>query len=108
MGLTRTTLSKFNEYCRVVDDVAVLKELGFKKDGFHNWNYVVYQSKNNPNYSKLIVASGDYLFIKDKMGVAIGDSSLCTLWNKDIAGTISKKDIESFINILKQGNVRDT
>ena len=108
MGLTRTTLSKFNKYCNVVDDVAILEDLGFKEDGFHNWNYVVYQSEKNPYYSKKIVASGDYLFIKDQMGVKRDGSSLCTLWNRDVSGIISKKNIESFINLLKQGNVRST
>jgi hypothetical protein len=108
MGLTRTTLSKFNKYCHVVDDVAILKELGFEEDGFHNWNYVIYQSDHNPHYSKSIVAAGDYLYVRDNMGRKREGSSLCTLWNRDIAGTISKNDIESFINLLKQGNVRAT
>ena len=107
MELEKSTGAKFNKYCYIVKDVAILKDLGFKEDGFHNWNYVIYQSDHNPHYSKSIVAAGDYLYIKDKMGNSRHDSSLCTLWNRDVSGTISKKDIEFFINILKRGNVRE-
>lgn len=94
---------RFNKYCYVVDELITLEELGFKEDGYHNWVYIIYQCDS---FSKSLIASGDYLHLRDQTGNKYTDVSLCTLWNKDIAGTIKKREIEDFINMLKQGNVK--
>ena len=91
-----------NKFCNVVDHLITLEELGFKEDNFHRWEYVLYVSECK-KYSKILVASGDYLYLQDRHQ---SDVYLCTLWNRDIAGTIKKAQIVEFINLLKLGNVR--
>jgi hypothetical protein len=107
MNLKERNVGKFNnKFCNLVEELITLQELGFKEDSYHNWVYVIYQDNHSPHYSKSIVAAGDYLYIRDQQGDKWTDVSLCTLWNRDIAGPIKKKEIENFINMLKQGNVK--
>jgi len=108
MALKERNLGKFqaNKYCNVVDQLITLEELGFKEDGYHRWNYILWQSERNDGFSKSIVAAGDYLYLRDQQGSKYTDVSLCTLWNRDIAGPIDKKTIQQFINLLEAGNVR--
>jgi hypothetical protein len=107
MALKEREHVKFhNKFCNVVDELIVLEELGFIEDGFNNWNYVIYQSEKDRYHSKKIVASGDYLFLRDQQGDKWTDANLCTLWNRDIAGVIKKETIKQFINLLKTGNVK--
>ena len=97
-------MGKFsNKFCNVVDKSITLEDLGFQEDGYHRWNYTIYQ---RGTFSKLLVASGDYLYVRDQMGEKWTDVSLCTLWSKDIAGPIDKETIQQFINLLKKGNVK--
>ena len=108
MALKERSIGKFeNKFCNVVDQLIVLQELGFVEDNFRSWNYVIYQGTGkSKHYSKSLVASGDYLYLRDQQGDKWTDVSLCTLWNRDVAGPIKKREIEDFINKLKQGNVR--
>jgi hypothetical protein len=108
MGLKERSVGKFNnKFCNVVEELITLQELGFEEDNYHNWVYVIYQADHNSHhYSKSIVASGDYLYVRDQQGNKWTDISMCCLWNRDIAGPIKKREIEDFINMLKQGNVR--
>ena len=100
-------MGKFaNKFCNVVTELISLEELGFKEDGHHRWVYVLYIS-NCGNFSKSLLATGDYLYLRDQSGDKYTDVSLCTLWNRDIAGPISPYTIKEFINLLKQGNVRE-
>lgn len=104
MALKERSHGKFaNKFCNVVSELIILEELGFKEDSFHGWNYIIYQSNK---FSKSLVASGDYLYLRDQQGDKWTDVSLCTLWNRDIAGPVKKREIEDFINLLKAGNVR--
>ena len=106
MALKGRNMGKYsNKYCNVVEELIVLEELGFKEDGYHRWNYIIYQDPTGM-FSKSLLATGDYLYLRDQQGDKYTDVSLCTLWNRDIAGPIKKREIEDFINILKQGNVR--
>lgn len=106
MALKERSMGKFaNKFCNVVDELIVLEELGFKEDGYYRWNYIIYMSECG-KFSKSILANGDYLYLRDQSGDKYTDVSLCTLWNRDIAGPIKKREIEDFINMLKQGNVR--
>jgi enolase len=106
MALKKRKHSKFhNKFCNVVDKLIVLQELGFEEDGFHNWNYVIYKDSTG-KFSKSIVASGDYLFLRDQQGSKSTDVNLCTLWNRDIGGVIKKENIKQFINLLNTGNVK--
>lgn len=106
MALERKIGKFHNKFCNVVDKLIILQELGFKEDNYHAWSYVLHQSKCG-KFSKSILASGDYLYLRDQNGDKWTDVSLCTLWNRDIAGVIKKDQIINFINILKQGNVRE-
>jgi len=106
MALKEREMGRFaNKFCKVVEKLITLQDLGFVEDGYHRWNYVIYQSECG-NFCKSIIGSGDYLYLRDQLGDKYTDVSLCVLWNRDIAGPIKKKEIENFINILKQGNVR--
>ncbi len=108
MALKERNMGKFaNKFCNVVEELITLENLGFKEDGYHRWNYIIYQSKHSPHYSKSLVASGDYLYLRDQQGDKYSDVSLCTLWNRDIAGPISAFTIKEFINLIKAGNVRE-
>lgn len=102
----RVEPSKFaNKFCNVVNELMTLQNLGFKEDGFNRWNYILYQSPDG-KWSKSIVASGDYLYLRDQQGDKYTDVSLCVLWNRDTAGPITGYDIREFIKLLKAGNVR--
>lgn len=106
MALKERNMGKFaNKFCNVVDELITLEELGFKEDGHFCWNYIIYLSDCG-NYSKSIMASGDYLYLRDQQGNKYTDVSLCTLWNRDIGGPIRKETIRQFINLLETGNVR--
>lgn len=106
MALKERNMGKFsNKFCNVVDELITLQDLGFNEDKHHCWNYIIYES-NCGKYMKSLVGSGDYLYLRDQQGDKYTDVSLCTLWNRDVAGVIKKREIENFINLLKQGNVR--
>jgi len=95
------------KYVSVVDQLITLEELGFKEDGFHRWNYIIHDS---PISRAVVCASGDYIFYENsdpsrKEGNPF-KKDIVTLWNKDIAGTISKARLQVLLNILKQGNAR--
>lgn len=106
MALKERNMGKFhNKFCNVVEQLITLEELGFKEDGFHRWNYVIYISECG-NFSKSLVAAGDYFYLRDQMGAKYTDVSLCTLWNRDKAGPISAHTIKEFIKLLEAGNVR--
>jgi hypothetical protein len=106
MSLKPREIGKFaNKFCNVVDQLITLQELGFQEDGFNNWSYVIYQS-NCGKFSKSLIASGDYLYLRDQMGDKYTDVSMCTLWSRDIAGSIPKRIIEKFIYLIGTGNVR--
>jgi|TARA_R110002050_G_scaffold71233_1_gene153172 hypothetical protein len=106
MKLKERNMGKFkNKFCNVVDELITLHELGFEEDGHHRWNYSIYMSSCG-RFSKGLIASGDYLYLRDQSGDKYTDVSICTLWSRDIAGPIKKREIEDFINMLKQGNVR--
>tara|TARA_R110000796_G_scaffold181330_1_gene297920 strand:+ start:54317 stop:54643 length:327 start_codon:yes stop_codon:yes gene_type:complete len=107
MALKERNHGKFaNKFCNVVDELITLEELGFKEDGFHNWNYIIRQSDDSPHYSKSLVAAGDYLYLRDQQGDKYTDVSLCALWSRGIGGPIRKETIKQFINLLEAGNVR--
>lgn len=107
MALKTRNMGKFaNKFCNVVDQLITLEELGFTEDGYHRWNYIIYQSKRDPHFVKSLVAAGDYLYVRDQMGNKYTDVSLCTLWNRDTSGPIDKKTIQQFINLIEAGNVR--
>jgi len=102
MSVLNRKKGKFhNKFCNVVDQLIILEELGFKEDNFHRWEYALYVSERK-EYSKTIIASGDYLYLQDKCQ---SDVNLCVLWNRDFGGTIKKPQILEFINLLKLGNV---
>ena len=88
------------KYVSVVDQLITLEELGFKEDGFHRWNYIIHDS---PISRAVVCASGDYIFYENSDPFK---KDIVTLWNKDIAGTISKSRLQVLLNILKQGNAR--
>lgn len=94
-----------NKFCNVVDELMVLQELGFKEDRYHRWELIIVQIDEDPDHYKSILATSDYLYLMDSYGGG-EDMSLCTLWNRNVAGPIKKREIEDFINMLKQGNVR--
>jgi len=102
---TRNHGKYVNKFCNVVEKLITLQELGFVEDGFHCWNLRLYQSPCG-KFSKSLVGSGDYLYLRDQQGDKWTDVSLCTLWNRDIGGPIRKSTIIQFINLLKSGNVR--
>lgn len=104
MALKKRKVGKFhNKFCNVVDQLITLEELGFKEDWHNRWNYTIFE---NGDYSKSLLASGDYLYLRDQSGPRVEDVSLCVLWNRDIAGPIKKHEIGNFINMLREGNVR--
>ena len=104
MGLKSRNMGKFaNKFCNVVDELITLEELGFKEDGYNRWNYIIWQREH---YSKSLVASGDYLYLRDQEGEKYTDVSMCVLWNRDIAGPITKGQLSNLINFLRAGNVR--
>jgi hypothetical protein len=106
MSLKPREMGKFaNKFCNVVSQLITLQELGFQEDGYHNWNYTIYQSDCG-KFSKTLVASSDYLYLRDQMGDKYTDVSLCTLWNRNIAGPIPKRIIEKFIYLIGTGNVK--
>jgi hypothetical protein len=106
MALKERNMGKFsNKFCNVVDELITLQDLGFNEDKHHCWNYIIYASHCG-KYMKSLVGSGDYLYLRDQQGDKYTDVSLCTLWNRDIAGTIKKETIKQFINLLETGNVR--
>ena len=78
-----------------------LQDLGFKEDNYHRWEYILYVSECK-KYSKTIVASGDYLYLKEE---ALSGTDMCVLWSRDFGGAIKKAQILEFINLLKLGNV---
>lgn len=104
MGLKERNMGKFGaKFCHVVDQLITLEELGFKEDGYGRWNYILWEKGA---YSKSLVASGNYLYLRDQQGDKYTDVSLCILWNKGIAGYISKQTLKRFIKLLERGNVR--
>tara|TARA_R110002020_G_scaffold100855_5_gene238075 strand:- start:8308 stop:8634 length:327 start_codon:yes stop_codon:yes gene_type:complete len=108
MALKRVLGNKPNPYCNVVDQLVTLEELGFKEDNYRSWVYIIYESNHNGcHYSKSILASGDYLYLRDQSGNKVTDIHLTTLWNSNKGGFIKKHQIEQFINLLKLGNVRE-
>lgn len=99
---------KKNKYVHIVEDLTTLEDLGFVEDGFKNWNYVL---SDTDLCFKAIVASGDYLFLRerskrenDKEGKLRED--LITLWNWDISKCIPAEKLRTLVEILKEGNVR--
>ena len=104
MSLKERNMGKFkNKFCNVVDSLITLQDLGFKEDDHCRWNYVIYISECG-NFSKSILASGDFLYLRDQFGNKYTDVSICVLWDKSLSGVIKKQDIENFINLLKKGN----
>ena len=59
-------------------------------------------------FSKDIIASGDYLYLRnfDKRDKKPFSQDVTVLWNRDIAGPIGVYDLGLIINLLKKGNVR--
>ena len=105
MALKPRNMSSFSsEFCNVVEELTTLKELGFKEDGYHHWKYTLCQ---RGVYSKSLIASKNYLYLRDQEGEKYTDVTMCKLWNKDIAGPISKSKLVSIINFLKEGNVNE-
>jgi len=104
MALKERNMGRFaNKFCNVVEELITLEELGFKEDGHHRWNYILYQ---HGSFSKSLLASGDYLYLRDQSGDKYTDVDICVLWSRDIAAPICKQTIEQFINLLTKGNVR--
>ena len=107
MALKTRNMGKFaNKFCNVVEQLITLENLGFVEDGYHRWNYIIYQSEHSPHYSKSLVAAGDYLYLRDQSGDKYTDVSMCTLWNRDTSGPIDGYTIKEFIKLLEAGNVR--
>ena len=82
MALKERQHGKFhNKFCNVVDQLIVLQELGFVEDSFHNWNYVIYQGTlKSKHFSKSLVASGDYLYLRDQQGADVPEE---VLWQRE-------------------------
>lgn len=100
---------KKNRYVQVVEDLTTLEELGFVEDGFKNWNYILSDTKH---CYKAIVVSGDYVFLRERSKTANDKAKqlredLITLWNWDIAKCIPAEKLRTFVEILKEGNVRE-
>lgn len=104
MSLKKRNLGKFeNKFCNVVDQLITLADLGFIEHEYSQWIYTIWQKGN---FSKTLIASGNSLYLRDQTGDKWTDVSLCTLWNRNIAGPINESQIRSLIHLLKIGNVR--
>ena len=104
MKLKERNMGKFkNKFCSVVDELITLHELGFVEDGHHRWSFTIHQVGA---FSKSLLASGNFLYLRDQEGDKYTDVNMCILWNRNANGPIKKREIEDFINMLKLGNVR--
>lgn len=96
-----TTELKFDP--RYVDDDRVtpdkLKALGFKKDGFNNWNKCI--SPWPESQLKQLSFAGDYLYlVEGDLSKGRDRDDMVILWNNDLRGVMPVKKLKELYYIL--------
>ena len=104
LGERKKPKVNYNKFVNVVKDLIILEELGFVEDHFHRWVCVIYDQ--GEGYSKKIIASGDSLYLEDRDGIGVINVNLTTLWDKNVNGAITKRQLMTFINLINEGNVK--
>ncbi len=85
----------------VVGSPIILYDNGFNVGKF-DFNKTLSEYRcDNRIHKRSIIVNGDYIYLKEEDGTRV---DLVTIWNRDIAGTISDSSFNFLVHILKKGS----